>query len=109
MKLKKLSVDFRQVQNLEEMHNALAKIFDFPDFYGKNVNALIDCWSSLRYPENGMVGVSIDKDESLLLEVKAMSRLDPIMMNHFVNAVEGVNERSMEEWGQQPLILLLPA
>lgn len=108
MKFKKISVDFRQVNTLDEMHEALMKVFHFPDFYGKNVNALIDCWSSLRYPEDEMVGVTIDKDESLLLEVKAMSRLNPIMMNHFVNAVEGVNERFIEEIGQEPLIILLP-
>lgn len=108
MKLKKLSVDFSQVKNLGEMHEALAKVFDFPDFYGKNVNALIDCWSSLRYPEDGMTGITIAHDEAVLLEVKGMSHLDQLMMNHFTVAVEAVNERAVEEMAEQPLIFLLP-
>ncbi|MNJ97373.1 Barstar (barnase inhibitor) [compost metagenome] len=108
MKFKKLSVDFRQVNTLDEMHDVLAKVFDFPVFYGKNINALIDCWSSLRFPEDEMSGITVGKDELVLLEVKGMHHLDQIMMNHLIIAVEDVNKRSMEKIEQQPLILLLP-
>lgn len=107
MKIKKLSVDFSQVNNLEEMHDALAKVFSFPDFYGKNVHALIDCWSSLRFPEDEMSGITAEKDEVVLLEVKGLSRFDLIMMNHFIISVENVNRFSIERMGL-PLILLLP-
>ena len=89
------------------MHEALARVFLFPDFYGKNGHALIDCWFSLRYPEDEMTGITIDKDESILLEVKGMTRLNHNTI-HFVAAVEAVNELCMKEFGQQPLIILLP-
>lgn len=106
MKFKQLSVDFSQVKNLDEMHDALAAAFDFPDFYGKNVNALIDCWSSLRFPEDEMSGITAEKDEVILLTVKGMSHMDQFMMNHFTIAVENVNRFSIECTGL-PLILLL--
>ena len=89
------------------MHNELAKVFDFPDFYGKNVNALIDCWSSLRFPEDKMSGIIAEKDEVILLTVKRMSHMDQLMMNHFTIAVENVNRFSIERMGL-PLIFLLP-
>lgn len=38
MKTKKISIDFKHVNTLDEMHEALMKVFHFPDFYGKNVN-----------------------------------------------------------------------
>lgn len=107
MKLKKLLVDFGQVKSLREMHEELARIFAFPDFYGKNVNALIDCWSSLCYPEDKMTGIVLAMDETVLLEVKGMPNLDEMMMNHFVVAVENVNERAMDR-NEQPLMLLFP-
>lgn len=105
---KKVVIDFSIVNSLNEMHAVLAEVFGFPDFYGKNVNALIDCWSSLRSPEDEMTRITIAQDELVLLEVKGMTHLDQIMMNHFITAVEGVNERFKEELGQLPMILLLP-
>ena len=36
-----VELDFSEIQDLERMHLLLKKKFGFPDFYGKNVNALI--------------------------------------------------------------------
>jgi RNAse (barnase) inhibitor barstar len=58
---------------LEEIHEASAQVFGFPDFYGKNVNALIDCWSSLRFPEDEMTNIIVAKDELVPLEVIGMA------------------------------------
>lgn len=107
MKFKKITVDFRQVRDLQQIHEILAEAFLFPDFYGKNGHALIDCWSSLRFPEEGMTGITLGQDEVLLLEVKGVTRLGRLLMQ-FVAAVEAVNERAVKEMGQQPLIVLLP-
>lgn len=48
------------------MHEYLKKEFGFPDFYGANVNALIDCWTSLRFPEDGMVEITIEDNEVII-------------------------------------------
>ncbi|EMH4164457.1 barstar family protein [Pluralibacter gergoviae] len=39
----------------DDFHNEMKILFGFHDFYGKNTHALIDCLTSLRYPEDGMV------------------------------------------------------
>ncbi|MBP3200504.1 MAG: barstar family protein [Lachnospiraceae bacterium] len=43
--MKSFVLDFRNVNNFEEVHNVLMKAFDFPEYYGKNLDALNDCLS----------------------------------------------------------------
>lgn len=66
--------------------------FGFPNFYGENVNALIDCLSSLRYPDHGMSELVLDAiDAVLIIELKNFSTRDEIIVNHFLTAIKGTN------------------
>lgn len=61
------------------MHRANIGI---PDFYGANVNALIDCMSSMRFPEERISNIALDKDEILIIECKGLSQSnDSIIIN----------------------------
>lgn len=41
--MKNYVLDFRKVNNIDEAHKILKETFDFPDYYGKNLDALNDC------------------------------------------------------------------
>ncbi|MEM9528218.1 MAG: barstar family protein, partial [Bacteroidota bacterium] len=58
-------LDFLEIHSEEELHKELALIFGFPDFYGNNIHALIDCWSSLRFPQDQMSKICLDRDQAL--------------------------------------------
>lgn len=88
-----IELDFSEVNNLDTMHEVLKKAFGFPDFYGKNVNALIDCWTSLRYPEDGMTQIHIGADEMLTIKIVSFPFDKHTMLNHFFIAVQAVNLR----------------
>ena len=105
--MKTIKLDFTSIESLNEMHALLAATFKFPSFYGGNVNALIDCWSSLRFPEDGMTAVSLSENEPLLIEVKRLDRSPELVVNHFLSAVSGVNDRNIE-LGAPPSIFLMP-
>ena len=45
--MKKYLVDFRNVSNIIEAHKVLKKTFNFPDYYGENLDALNDFISDL--------------------------------------------------------------
>ncbi len=45
--MKRYIVDFRNIQNMEEAHKEIEEAFEFPDYYGKNLDALSDCLSEL--------------------------------------------------------------
>ncbi len=105
---KEIVIDFSKINILEEMHNQLKETFGFPEFYGKNVNALIDCWSSLRFPLDGMNELTIDKpNEVVLFKAIKLSSKSLVILNHLIIAIENVNSRNLEI-GQTPCILLLP-
>ena len=38
-----LTIDFSSVKSLDDLHGLLKEKFGFPEYYGKNLNALWDC------------------------------------------------------------------
>ena len=105
---RELELDFTEIDNLEKMHNLLMNIFGFPVFYGKNVNALIDCLSDLRVQgEKGetLCDFKIKTEEIIILNCKNFSYKSSIIQNHFITAIESINKREIEI-GNIPSIFL---
>ena len=40
-------LDFRKVNNIDEAHDVMMAEFEFPEHYGKNLDALNDCLSEM--------------------------------------------------------------
>jgi hypothetical protein len=93
MNSKTIKIDFLEIKTHEDFHNKLSKIFGFPEFYGKNINALIDCLSSLRYPEDEMSETILKKNESLILDVRNINLLKNDILKELLIAIEAVNKR----------------
>lgn len=45
--MKKVIIDCEKLQQKEQAHLYLAEVFDFPDYYGRNLDALFDCLTEL--------------------------------------------------------------
>ena len=103
----KLSIDFSKINNVTEFHDEMKELFGFPDFYGKNAHALIDCLTSLRYPEDGMTSINIGKDDYILLEVSNIKyhENDSEMTKILFSSIQFVNYRC-NFMGDNPSILL---
>jgi ribonuclease inhibitor len=43
--MRKLVFDSSHVESIDQLHSELARIFDFPDYYGANLDAFYDCLS----------------------------------------------------------------
>lgn len=50
MKTGTIQLDCRQMTSREAAHTYLAKMLDFPDYYGHNLDALYDCLTELSGP-----------------------------------------------------------
>ena len=45
--MKKVVVDCQELLQKEQAHSYLAEVLEFPDYYGKNLDALFDCLTEL--------------------------------------------------------------
>ena len=64
MNCKTIQIDCKGLKE-KDLHLVFKEKLGFPDFYGMNWNALIDCLSYLREPEAEMTKVSLEEDEVL--------------------------------------------
>lgn len=81
MKMITLSIDLKEINGVIEFHNKFKQLFGFPDFYGNNFHAFVDCLTSLRIPEDGMTSVNIKQDEyylRLVISIIYLTILDTI-------------------------------
>ena len=89
----RIVVDFNQLTTLNRLHNYLKEQLGFFEGYGANVHALIDCLSSLRYADDGMVSRPLLKDESIVLVLKGVENADNDVLFTVLLAVGQTNKR----------------
>lgn len=102
---KTITLNFSSIKTIEELYDELAINLGFPDFFGRNVDAVIDCMFGVRYPEEGMTKVNISEDGYLSLNIKNFSSADIKLKDLIVYIVEFVNYKYHFK-GLEPAILL---
>ncbi|ACS57539.1 barstar family protein [Rhizobium leguminosarum] len=53
----------------DKFHDSFAETFGFPDFYGRNMDAWIDCMSCLDDPDAGMSKLTIEPGKALTVRI----------------------------------------
>lgn len=48
--MKKIVLNFEDISCKEQMHKYLAEEFEFPDYYGGNLDALYECLTDITVP-----------------------------------------------------------
>ena len=73
--MNKYIVDFRKAKTYEDLHEILKKSLGFPDYYGKNLDALWDCLMDYCYDwyieiiGTDSIEKSLDNDMKKIIEV----------------------------------------
>jgi RNAse (barnase) inhibitor barstar len=102
-----IQLDGRQMGDWPSFHQECREKFGFPDFYGRNLDAWIDCLSGLR-DEDGMSSIVLGPDEVLYIEVTNTASLQsraPHILAALEDCIEAVNERYADD-GQTPALQL---
>lgn len=101
-------LDGRKIGDWRAFHAECQAEFGFPEFYGRNMDAWIDCLSSLR-DADGMSKFVLGPDEILQIEVlntSVLLRKAPEILEALQECVQEVNERYVEN-GEKPGLSLL--
>jgi len=100
-----------EIIDRETFHSACQRVFGFPSFYGRNMDAWIDCMSYLDDAQSAMVSVALEPGELLHVTVpdsEAFEKRVPDVFADFIECTAIVNRRFIDR-GSAPRIALLLA
>lgn len=103
-----VQLDTRQITDWETFHDVFAHEFGFPGFYGRNMNAWVDCMTSLDAPEDGMTSIHVPEGHALALQldhVDDFARRCPEQYDAIIECAAFVNWRRIEQGS--PAVLAL--
>ena len=101
-------IDGDEITDAATFHDVFARVFDFPEFYGRNMDAWNDCMSDLHGPE-ALSGHHLTDREPIdiqLLNTEDFAERCPDVFRSFVGGTAFVN-RLYEERGEQVRIALI--
>jgi RNAse (barnase) inhibitor barstar len=95
------------ITDQKSFHSACKTAFGFPDFYGDNMDAWVDCLSYLRDEEN-MTKFLLKPSEKLQIVIDRADILRknvPDLLEELSFCIEGINER-YADYGENPALEL---
>ena len=105
--MKIVKIDCNEINGWESFHEYFKKVFGFPDFYGANMNAWIDC---LTYVDesDGMSEIKIERGTVLTMQlenVDGFRKKYGEIYNALIECAAFVNYRRIDV-GKEPVLLL---
>ncbi|MGB3635174.1 MAG: barstar family protein [Rubrobacteraceae bacterium] len=97
--MKTVRLDANTIVDRDSFHGTFKEPFGFPDWYGANMDAWIECMSDLDDVESGMTEIKLDSEEMLCLEVTGVESLAeriPDVLEDSVVCTALVNQEYME-------------
>ncbi|MFV0292131.1 MAG: barstar family protein [Paracoccus sp. (in: a-proteobacteria)] len=89
-----LVLDLHAVNSLEDFQKLSSALFGFPDFYGNNMRAWVDCVRSIRDPDEGLTKFFVKKNEILVLKIVGFNHIEknvPELVNLLFWAIAACN------------------
>jgi RNAse (barnase) inhibitor barstar len=102
-----IRIDCREITDWASFHTTFKRVFGFPDFYGHNGHAWIDCMTDLDAPEHGMTAVHVKAGELLTIYLEHSLELQqyPDVLEGLLEMVDFVNSRRRNSAPPEPAIL----
>lgn len=103
-----IRVDANSIVDAESFHSVFATVLGFPSFYGRNMDAWIDCLSDLDNPSSGMTTVHVGTGRALPLVIEHAQDFKarcPELFSQLVECAAFVNWQRIEA-GRDPVLAL---
>ena len=110
MRCKIITIPTDDITDWPSFHEVFQKVLGFPDFYGRNMDASIDCMASIDTPEHGMSTVTVEIDELLVLNIEDAAGFQARcheLYDALLECLAFVNCRRAAV-GERPVIALMP-
>jgi hypothetical protein len=100
-----VDVPMADIKDWDTFHDTFARTLGFPDFYGRNMNAWVDC---LTYEDDGMSAYPIPAGDVLTLRLQGCKEFRsrcPEIFEALIDSAAFVNWRRVER-GDRPILAL---
>ena len=91
-----VEIDASKITSEDALHDIFSVAFGFPDYYGRNMSAFVDCLSHLDEEENK---IQVKEGEILVIQLNNIENLKtkyPKLYELIIETVAFVNWRRME-------------
>jgi hypothetical protein len=98
-----------QILDWPSFHDVFAKAMGFPRFYGRNLDAFVDCMRSLDTPNDGLSSVKVESGGLVTLDLGAGQAFRERCPDQYAAVVEisaWINAERLDRFGEPPLIAL---
>lgn len=105
-----ITIAVDQIKDWDSFHSVFQATVGFPDFYGRNMNAWIDCMTYIDDPGNGMTTIAVEEGELVALRIDDapdFERRCPEQYQALIECTAFVNYRRVELGGSPVLSLIL--
>jgi len=102
-------ISTREISDRESFHTVFRQALGFPEFYGRNMDAWIDCLTSIDDPASGMTSPSVSPGEFVMLRIDDAAefrRRCPDEFSALIECAAFVNYRRVE-MGEKPVLGLM--
>ena len=101
-------VDTRLITDWDSFHEVFARAFGFPAYYGRNMDAWIDCMTTLNDPLGSDTTLFVSPGEIVVLQLEHagdFERRCPEIYSALIESSAFVNHRLVEQ-GHPPALAL---
>ena len=94
--MKFATIDTQKVKDKKSLHQEFKNVLGFPDFYGMNWDAWIDCMGDIG---GGMLSPEFNTNEPLcveLLQTEDFNKRLPDLMKHLIECTSLVNKHFIQ-------------
>jgi hypothetical protein len=101
-------IDCANIEDWDSFHDEFSRVFAFPDFYGRNMDAWIDCMTSIDDPNDGLTGIHCKHGDFLTIELENVNELQGDRLKYLeaiTDSTAFVNWRRIEK-GEKPVLAL---
>ena len=101
-----VKIDLDRISDWQSFHDVFSEALGFPDFYGRNMNAWIDCMTSVDEPADGLTSVHAPSGGFLVLQFENVADFAarcPELYEAIADCTAFVNFRRIEA-GEEPVL-----
>jgi RNAse (barnase) inhibitor barstar len=98
MKTHTVVIDGLRISDWDSFHDVFKEVLGFPDFYGRNMDAWIDCMGDI-HDDTGMLNVTLPNETALILEIhdtRAVQKLNSEIFHTLVEYTAFVNRERIK-------------